>query len=349
MLHLGLKFMESDTTTIETSASTMNTRLPWYTQTIWVIALLLLLLFFPIGILLMWKYTHWHKYVKIGVTGLFLFLIFSSTFSDHKQENEPVATQFIVPTVAPDNVQPTPIVENISATESVTLLSTSSPSLTPSTTTYAVVSVTDGDTFKVSNNGKIETVRIVGINTSETVDPEKSIECFGKEASNKLKALLVGKNVQLEADNTQSDRDKYGRLLRFVTLEGSDVGLQMIGQGYAYESLYSSTPHKMRDTYVQAQQQAQANKVGLWADSACPVEVKKTATAIPKIAVEPSTTPTISTGGRSCSGPDLDCSDFSSQSEAQAFFNSCGWSAENDPMKLDSVGIGDGIPCESSP
>lgn len=61
--------------------------------------------------------------------------------------------------------------------------------------------------------------------------------------------------------------------------------------------------------------------------------------------------PQTSTGGckYSCSGPDRDCSDFTTQAEAQAFFNCCGFTATNDPMRLDSVGVGDGIPCESLP
>ncbi len=211
----------------------------------------------------------------------------------------------------------------------------------PSTDTYPVVSVTDGDTFKVRIAGKTEVVRIVGMNTPETVDPRKAPECFGKEASNKLKLLLTGKTVELEMDATQSDRDRYGRLLRFAFLDGKDIGLQMIREGYAHESLYSSTPHRYRDAYVQAQKTAEAEKVGLWADDVCAAtNIKDTATPKPA---------TINTTSKSCNGPDLDCKDFSSHSEAQAFFTNCGWSAEVDPMNLDLVGVGDGIPCESLP
>lgn len=49
----------------------------------------------------------------------------------------------------------------------------------------------------------------------------------------------------------------------------------------------------------------------------------------------------------SCTGPDLDCSDFSTHQEAQDFFDCCGFTADNDPMKLDSLGVGDGVACES--
>lgn len=207
---------------------------------------------------------------------------------------------------------------------------------------YQVVNVTDGDTFKVMVDGKTETVRMVGINSPETVDPRKSLECFGTEASNKLKSLLENQEVQLESDSTQSDRDKYNRLLRFVVVNNEDIGLKMIQEGYAYEALYSSTPHRLREAYVQAQKIAESEQKGLWAEGACPVFTPKPlATNSPLLET--------SSNGKNCNGPDLDCSDFANHAEAQQFFNSCGWSAENDPMKLDSVGVGDGVACESLP
>lgn len=55
------------------------------------------------------------------------------------------------------------------------------------------------------------------------------------------------------------------------------------------------------------------------------------------------------TRGRSCSGPDLDCADFQTHQEAQSFFNECGFTATNDPMRLDGTGVDDGIACESLP
>src|SRR3989344_1151435 len=59
---------------------------------------------------------------------------------------------------------------------------------------YAVVKVVDGDTVDLSINGKVERVRLIGMNTPETVDPRKPVECFGKEASNRAKELLTGKS-----------------------------------------------------------------------------------------------------------------------------------------------------------
>src|SRR3989304_444673 len=77
-----------------------------------------------------------------------------------------------------------------------------------------VVKVVDGDTIDVQIGEKIERVRMIGVDTPETVDSRKTAQCFGKEASNKTKEMLGGKNVRLESDSTQDDRDKYGRLLR---------------------------------------------------------------------------------------------------------------------------------------
>jgi micrococcal nuclease len=134
---------------------------------------------------------------------------------------------------------------------------------------YPVEKVVDGDTVKVSINGVVETIRVIGINTPETVDPRKPVECFGREASEYAKKLLMGHTVTLEADPSQGDRDKYGRLLRYVFLQdGSDYGGQMIAGGYAYEYTYDE-PYRYQQQYRAAQAQATADAVGLWAQTAC--------------------------------------------------------------------------------
>lgn len=92
---------------------------------------------------------------------------------------------------------------------------------------YKVSQVVDGNTIKVDLNGTIETIRLIGINTPETVDPRKPVECFGKEASDKAKALLSNTNVSLEADPTQGERDKYGRLLRYVFMEDGTFSIKV--------------------------------------------------------------------------------------------------------------------------
>ena len=133
---------------------------------------------------------------------------------------------------------------------------------------YKVVSIVDGDTIKVSINGTTETLRIIGLDTPETVDPRKPVQCFGKEASNKAKELLSGKTVVLEADSTQGERDKYQRLLRYVFINGTDYGQYMIANGYAHEYTYN-LPYKYQTEYKNAQKTAETNKLGFWSPSAC--------------------------------------------------------------------------------
>ena len=72
---------------------------------------------------------------------------------------------------------------------------------------FKVTKVVDGDTIDVEIDGKVERVRLIGINTPETVDPRKPVECFGREASDRAKKVLGGQSVMLEADATQDERD----------------------------------------------------------------------------------------------------------------------------------------------
>lgn len=139
------------------------------------------------------------------------------------------------------------------------------------TNLYQVTKVVDGDTIDVEINGKTERLRLIGINTPETVDPRKSVECFGKEASNKAKEMLSGKKVYLESDISQGERDKYGRLLSYVFLEdGTNFNFWMIDNGYAYEYTYN-LPYKYQIDFKKAQTDAQNNKIGLWSPDACNV------------------------------------------------------------------------------
>lgn len=134
---------------------------------------------------------------------------------------------------------------------------------------YKIVSVTDGDTLKVDLNGTTETVRLIGIDTPETVDPRTTVQCFGQEASDYAKSLLTGKSVKLEADSSQGERDKYNRLLRYIILEdGTNINKKMITDGYAYEYTYN-TPYKYQSEFKVAQQDATNASRGLWAANTC--------------------------------------------------------------------------------
>lgn len=174
--------------------------------------------------------------------------------SDSVQELEQVEYASVTPAVTP---------KEESAMEEVFGESTSEGA-----ETYRVTKVVDGDTLEVddSENSKI---RVIGIDTPETVDPRKSVQCFGKEASNKAKEMLLSQFVTLVADESQGNKDKYGRLLRYITLSnGSDFGLAMISGGYAHEYTYS-TPYQKQAEYKQAEIDARNENLGLWSTSTC--------------------------------------------------------------------------------
>lgn len=126
-----------------------------------------------------------------------------------------------------------------------------------------VTKVVDGDTIVV--NGEF-TVRLVGIDTPETVDPRRPVGCFGKEASNKTKELLSGQEVIMQKD--VSDVDKYKRLLRYIFLPLPDgntlfVNDYLVREGYA-KSLTYPPDVKYSEQFRQAEREARENNRGLW-------------------------------------------------------------------------------------
>lgn len=135
---------------------------------------------------------------------------------------------------------------------------------------YEVVRVVDGDTVVVDINGKDESLRLIGIDTPETVHPSKPVECFGIEASDKAKQTLNGQKVYLETDSTQAERDKYNRLLMYIILQdGTNFNKMMIREGYAFEYTYGSNPYKYQTEFQYAQKQAEHDEIGLWSGDAC--------------------------------------------------------------------------------
>ncbi len=121
-----------------------------------------------------------------------------------------------------------------------------------------VVRVIDGDTIELESGEK---VRYIGIDTPETVDPRKPVECYGVFASAKNKELVLNKFVRLEKDIT--DKDKYKRLLRYVWLGDELVNRSLVAQGFAHS--YSYPPDiKYQEQFVSAERQAREKKLGLW-------------------------------------------------------------------------------------
>ncbi len=93
-----------------------------------------------------------------------------------------------------------------------------------------VVSVFDGDTVEVAWAGRRETVRLLGVDTPETVHPDRPVECFGPEASAFTEKALLGRTVRLRFDRVR--RDRYGRLLAFVELGGRRFNDRLLAEGY---------------------------------------------------------------------------------------------------------------------
>lgn len=141
-----------------------------------------------------------------------------------------------------------------------------------------VTRVVDGDTIDVEIDGKTERVRYIGIDTPETVDPRKPVQCFGVEASKKNKELVDGKMVRLEKDVT--DKDKYNRLLRYVWLNDTLINQELVAQGFAQS--YSYPPDiKYQDNFVAAEKKAREDKLGLW--TACASETIPATIVIPSV------------------------------------------------------------------
>jgi len=130
--------------------------------------------------------------------------------------------------------------------------------------TYRVVEVIDGDTIKVDIAGKIETVRLIGIDTPEIAGPHNpQDDYFGPEAAQYAKQLLENQLVYLIPDPMQSNRDKYNRLLRYVFLEdGTLVNAKLIAEGYAYNYIYE--PFQFMKQFDYLEKQAKEKQSGLW-------------------------------------------------------------------------------------
>lgn len=134
---------------------------------------------------------------------------------------------------------------------------------------YPVTHVVDGDTIDVGINGETERIRLIGLDTPETVDPRKPVQCFGVEASNKTKSILAGQKVKIETDPSQGMRDKYGRLLAYIFLsDGMLLNKMMIEEGYGHEYTHH-LPYKYQEEFKTAETRARELKKGLWADEAC--------------------------------------------------------------------------------
>ncbi len=184
-----------------------------------------------------------------------------------------VVTTVLLLTACSSGLTPTTGADSSNATTqetSTTRASTTTIRDTEPTTTFAsgpsgeaatVLSVTDGDTIRVDYEGADEAVRLIGINSPEVG------ECFYAQSSDALATLVDGRSVLMVAD--VSDRDQYGRLLRYLYLpDGTFVNEDLVRQGFALARDYPPDSGEA-DRLAFAQSEAESESLGLWAPDAC--------------------------------------------------------------------------------
>lgn len=125
-----------------------------------------------------------------------------------------------------------------------------------------VVKVVDGDTLDVEFNGKKERIRLLLVDTPETVHPNKPVQPFGPEASKFAKDTLSNQHVQLEFD--MSERDKYGRLLAYVWIDDHMFNEMLLEKGFARVAYVYPPNVKYVDQFRDIQKKAQQSAVGIW-------------------------------------------------------------------------------------
>ena len=140
-----------------------------------------------------------------------------------------------------------------------------------------MIRIVDGDTIVVNYQGREEKVRMIGVDTPETVDPYRPVQAYGKEASDFSKKMLTGKKVRLEFDRNK--RDKYGRALAYVNLPSNqvkdapgcmvksgndfDFNASLISCGYGHA--YTRFPFAKMEKHRELEKKARTSKRGLWA------------------------------------------------------------------------------------
>jgi endonuclease YncB( thermonuclease family) len=135
-----------------------------------------------------------------------------------------------------------------------------------------VTKVTDGDTVSVEVYGQIQPVRLIGVDTPETVAPDQPVGCYGKKASDYTKRTLTGRLVRLEIPRIGYSEDAYGRTLAYVYLDADGDGAfehlfneDLVELGLARTTTFS---HARRREFERLREEAEERGVGLW--SSCP-------------------------------------------------------------------------------
>ena len=141
------------------------------------------------------------------------------------------------------------------------VLPTIEPTATPSAGAREKVKISrviDGDTVELSDKRKI---RYIGINSPEMTDTRAKVKCLAQKAKEADQKLVEGKEVEIEKD--VSETDKYGRLLRYVWLDGKMINEELIESGWAETDTYPPDV-KYQDTFINGEKEAKLNKLGIW-------------------------------------------------------------------------------------
>jgi micrococcal nuclease len=128
---------------------------------------------------------------------------------------------------------------------------------------YSISHFVDGDTIAVNMNGTAETIRFIGVDTPETHKPKTPVQCYGPAAAAFTKNTIGNQKVRLGLDPKSTNRDRYGRLLRYVYLpDGTLINKKLIELGYGF--YYPYFPFTKSVEFDHAEQQAMAGHKGLW-------------------------------------------------------------------------------------
>lgn len=128
-----------------------------------------------------------------------------------------------------------------------------------------VTRVVDGDTVVVDYNGKSEKVRLLCVNTPESVHPDKKQNIpMGKVASDYTKQRLQGKNIDLEFEGEL--RDRYNRLLAYIFSDGTNFNIELVQQGLSPYYTQYGLSKKYDEAFRAAEKQARNNSLGIWGD-----------------------------------------------------------------------------------
>ncbi|MBP8591185.1 thermonuclease family protein [Candidatus Shapirobacteria bacterium] len=172
--------------------------------------------------------------ILLFLAALLLFLASFFTEPEKNSEESPLPT-------------PTPVGEKLPT-----------PSASQEREKAKVARVIDGDTIELEDGRK---VRYIGIDTPETVDPKKPVQCYGKEAYLENKSLVEGKEIEMEKD--VSETDHYGRFLRYVWAKEVFINEYLVREGFAHAVTFPPDV-KYQGLFLEAERKAREESKGFW-------------------------------------------------------------------------------------